>query len=808
MKPSAILRLAGLLALALGSVIDAAQPIKRSPDRRYYTLYIPSSKESIAIQVADALGVRLEGTVGELTTYYMVSTPGDAYLHKRGLDETDPVVATFNARKQHRLAKRDDNSSEAFWDHVHRLDPQVPKKRVKRSVLPEHLSKREPPFVEPNPAKLTFEDAQETLGIHDPGFLNQWHLVNQENFGNDINVTGVWKQGITGNGSIVVILDDGLDFESKDLAGNFYSAGSYDFNDHTDLPKPRLIDDTHGTRCAGQIAAMKNDVCGLGIAYDGLVAGVRILSAEITDADEAAALNYKFQENQIFSCSWGPPDNGETMEAPEGILADAFINGIENGRDGKGSIYVFATGNGALSGDNCNFDGYTNSIYTITVGAIDHTNGHPPYSESCSAQMVVTYSSGAGEYIFTTTVGANECSDRHGGTSAAAPNAAGIFALVLSVRPELTWRDLQHLCVQTAIPISLNDEDWKKLPSGRMFNHKYGYGKLDAYAIVEAAKTFELVNKQTHLELPVNLHGRAIPQSTSQKKIPLHSTITVTEKMIQQAGLKRLEHVTATVNIEHQRRGDLVIILQSPNKVESELATMRPNDASTDGIQNWKFMSVKHWDENPIGDWVLLVYDASHPNQKGIMLSWTLTLWGELDPAFEGEPIHNPLVQHNTTVSDAHSSILSSHPKPTTTSDHVPARPTRLKSKPATTSVKSTAAASSTSSSLSASATEGLSDEAETKAGGETSASGSTIIYAVVGTGAIIALATGLYVQKRKTWQPSSDGSSSQRQQPMASGYEFSVLRRSEEDEDDDFAEESDGRPLLSENVTSRSDRS
>lgn len=127
--------------------------------------------------------------------------------------------------------------------------------------------------------------------------------------------------------------------------------------------------------------------------------GVRILSGEITDADEAAALNYKYQENDIFSCSWGPPDNGETMEAPEGILADAFLNGIENGRGGKGSIYVFATGNGAVSGDNCNFDGYTNSIYTITVGAIDHNNAHPPYSESCSAQMVVTYSSGGGQYI-------------------------------------------------------------------------------------------------------------------------------------------------------------------------------------------------------------------------------------------------------------------------------------------------------------------------------------------------------------------------------------------------------------------------
>jgi kexin len=137
----------------------------------------------------------------------------------------------------------------------------------------------------------------------------------------------------------------------------------------------------------------------VGIAYESKVAGVRILSGDLTDADEAIALNYEYQKNHIFSCSWGPPDNGQTMEAPNGILAEAFQNGIKKGRDGKGSIYVFATGNGALSGDNCNFDGYTNSIYTITVGAIDHANEHPPYSESCSAQLVVTYSSGGGQFI-------------------------------------------------------------------------------------------------------------------------------------------------------------------------------------------------------------------------------------------------------------------------------------------------------------------------------------------------------------------------------------------------------------------------
>ena len=87
------------------------------------------------------------------------------------------------------------------------------------------------------------------------------------------------------------------------------------------------------------------------------------------------------------------------MDAPGILIKKAMVNAVQNGRGGKGSIYVFASGNGAASEDNCNFDGYTNSIYSITVGAIDRKGLHPYYSEKCSAQLVVTYSSGSNDFI-------------------------------------------------------------------------------------------------------------------------------------------------------------------------------------------------------------------------------------------------------------------------------------------------------------------------------------------------------------------------------------------------------------------------
>lgn len=45
------------------------------------------------------------------------------------------------------------------------------------------------------------------------------------------------------------------------------------------------------------------------------------------------------------------------------------------------------------------------------------------------------------------------CTEGHTGTSAAAPLAAGMIALMLQVRPCLTWRDVQHIVVFTATKV-------------------------------------------------------------------------------------------------------------------------------------------------------------------------------------------------------------------------------------------------------------------------------------------------------------------------------------------------------------------
>lgn len=583
------MRIPSLLAfvawLCLGATAD--QYARNHETHDYYTLHLhPGTSPA---EVASVLGLQLAGKTGELPNHWTF-----ANLRSRG-NSVEGVLE--NVRKRRR--RRDRSAGGGALDGILWSQKQKLKRRMeKRNITPKLPTRTDfasPGDVSARPvvveAAVAMRDGiARELDIQDPIFGEQWHLFNTIQLGHDVNVTGVWTQGITGQNTTLVMVDDGIDMYSEDLKANYFAAGSYDFNDKTDEPKPRLSDDKHGTRCAGEIAAVKNGVCGVGVAYDAKIGGIRILSKVITDEDEAVAMNYAFQQNQIYSCSWGPPDDGRSMDAPGILIKKAMVNAIQNGRQGKGNIYVFAAGNGAGSGDNCNFDGYTNSIYSITVGAIDRKGLHPYYSEECSAQLVVTYSSGSGDAIHTTDVGTNQCYSNHGGTSAAAPLGAGIFGLALSVRPELTWRDMQSILVQTAVPVN-EHEVWDKTYIGKKFSHTYGYGKLDAYAVVEAAKSATLLKPQAWFNSPWLHVNREVPQGVEG----LLSTFEVTKEHLQTANLERVEHVTVTMNVEHTRRGDLSVELRSPTNVVSHLSVARRLDDAESGYVDWTFMSVAHW---------------------------------------------------------------------------------------------------------------------------------------------------------------------------------------------------------------------
>ena len=61
------------------------------------------------------------------------------------------------------------------------------------------------------------------------------------------------------------------------------------------------------------------------------------------------------------------------------------------GRDEKGNIYVLATGNGGRKDDDCNCDGFSTSIFTISIGSIDRKGLSSYYAEACPSTLAVTF---------------------------------------------------------------------------------------------------------------------------------------------------------------------------------------------------------------------------------------------------------------------------------------------------------------------------------------------------------------------------------------------------------------------------------
>lgn len=59
-----------------------------------------------------------------------------------------------------------------------------------------------------------------------------------------------------------------------------------------------------------------------------IFAGVRMLDGDVIDAVEAESLSLNPQHIDIYSSSWGPDDDGRTVDGPGPLARKAFLNGI------------------------------------------------------------------------------------------------------------------------------------------------------------------------------------------------------------------------------------------------------------------------------------------------------------------------------------------------------------------------------------------------------------------------------------------------------------------------------------------------
>lgn len=481
---------------------------------------------------------------------------------------------------------------------------------------------------------------------NDPLVSQQWHLANTNPVRTHANLAASWDfggtNGVRGNGIRIGIVDDGIQPNHPDLIANIDTVNDRDWVDNTPddaSPKP-AYNDSHGTACAGVAAARGNNALGVaGAAPAATLVSLRLVSdeANIDDADEAGALSWKNDIIQIKSNSWGPDDDGVTLEGPEPLTAAALAQATAIGRAGKGSIIVWAGGNGRSVGDNSNFDGYANSIHTIAVTATNSNGGQASYAEPGANLIVSAPSSGGGQQVTTTDLtgsnGLNSASGSAGdyattftGTSAATPLVAGVAALMLEKNPALGWRDVQEILIRSAYKVAPEDADWSNNAAGLHFNHKFGAGLVDATAAVNLAASW--VNLPAQISTTATTNGLPVT-------IPDNSITGIT-RTFSVAEAVRVEHATLRLSITHAKRRDLEISLTSPSGMVSRLSETSTRTGAN--FSNWTFNSVRHWGETSTGTWRLSIADRTAGN-TGVLTAAELKLFGSSEGALNQSPV-------------------------------------------------------------------------------------------------------------------------------------------------------------------------
>jgi len=480
---------------------------------------------------------------------------------------------------------------------------------------------------------------------NDDVFADQWHLQNtgqtSGTTGEDANVTSVWNT-YTGSGIIISVVDDGLDKDHPDISPNYSPNHSYDWCNNDADPTP-TSNNGHGTSAGGVAAAAgDNSIHVAGAAYDATLAGSTLIACWAGDSTEADALSFMNNETHIYTNSWGPSDNGQTLSAPGPLMLAAFENDAYEGRNGLGNIITWAAGNGLTSNDNANYDGWANSRFTIAVSAITHYGEQSYYSEPGANILVTAHSNGDGEGITTTDIHDDptttsddagydngNVTNSFGGTSSATPLAAGVIALILDANENITWRDLQHILVNSARKNDPNDSSWEINDAGHDVSHKYGFGAIDAGRAVSLAENWTNVDEEVNLTFGPYTPSFTIPTSTNSWS---EFDVQITDDI-------SLESIDVIVDIDHSSRGDLEILLESPNGTQSWLA--EEHDDGGNDYSNWLFNTVHHWDESSLGTWKLKIRDTTS-GTSGTLNSWQMIIHGmNIDLDYDDDGISN-----------------------------------------------------------------------------------------------------------------------------------------------------------------------
>lgn len=395
----------------------------------------------------------------------------------------------------------------------------------------------------------------------DAHFVHQWHLSNAGNapdlvLGADIGAEAAWNITRGSRDICICVMDDGFDLGHPDLTANGKLVSPWDFGQGDASPLPVFNNDNHGTSCAGVALAEENGVGTVGSAPRCSFMPIRT-SGYLADTDIEAMFNYAATKGaDVISCSW----SASAWNFPLSVRAsEAISKAATNGRrNNRGCVILFAAGNEdrALNDPtNGSVQGFAIHPLVCAVAASNSYNKPSAYSNNGKEIAFCAPSNGQsrgnkreiGRGIYTVDRRGSggysplDYTDEFGGTSSATPLAAGVAALILSVRPDLTSAEVKRIMCNTAVQIG-------GVPQGQHSIYS-GYGRVNAAQALATALSGK--------------HGRNLALE-NRPNLSIRDLSTI-EDTIAVSAEQALSDIEILIEIDHTYVGDLDVFITPPN---------------------------------------------------------------------------------------------------------------------------------------------------------------------------------------------------------------------------------------------------
>ena len=336
--------------------------------------------------------------------------------------------------------------------------------------------------------------------------------MNDVNEVHDVNL--VWQEtGYTGAGSVVAIIDTGIDSDHvglDDIDDSNYTNDSKVIAFYDAVNTPELTNGTeikayddqgHGTHCAGITAGTgAPDFQYIGVAPKAQLVGVKVLDSGGSGsfATVMAGMEWTVEKRHVFniraaSMSLGGPGAIEWTSSEE-----ESVNRMCNEMMREGVALFIAAGNSAFSAQ-IGTPGSAEDV--ITVGALDKNTAIAVYSSQGPTEegRVKPNIAFVGSSVMAPDFNTGDGYTSKSGTSMATPGAAGLAALMYQANPDLSPFDIRNIMQETATYrrcdyMFANEpcaED--NIPKNRQ-NNVYGHGHVNSVpSVMEAAnKVYEL----------------------------------------------------------------------------------------------------------------------------------------------------------------------------------------------------------------------------------------------------------------------------------------------------------------------------